>query len=226
MAETTKRRVTVSCLGDSMFDTMGEDCAVLSEALAEAHPDVDWRVRNHAVSGTRADYGLYRVTHDYQYAGRSGKSVAYDDPDIVILESFAYNHIIDREEGLEHYRTVLTRIVEALRLHTRAKILFVRTIPPDHDHFLESVPNFYTLPPRNRRIMAGVVDTYMAAAREWADGLGLPCADAYDLCLAEIARGVPHRVFIDPADNIHPSGYGHRFVARCIAEALTRAGFI
>ncbi len=219
-------RLTIACLGDSMFDTMGEDCAPLREALVEVRPDVEWTLRNHAVSGTRADYGLYRLSHDYQYKERPGKSVAYDDPDIVLVESFAYNHIIDRAEGLDHYRAVMTAIVDTIRRYTRARIMMVRTIPPDHDHFLEDVRDFYTLPPANRRAWATVVDLYMGTLKEWAGEAGLPLADAYGACQVQLARGGSHRLFVDPADNIHPNGYGHRFVARCIARALVDAGLI
>lgn len=218
----TSRRVTVACLGDSMFETMGEECAILKRELQTAYPQVEWVVQNHGVGSTRANYALYRLTHDYEHWGRTVKSLAYQNPDLVLLESFAYNHTLDREEGLKPYQAVMTRIVEHIRLYTGAKILFVRTIPPDHSRFLESVPNFYELPLENRQIIARTVDMYMAEAKEWAEGQGLPCADAYAACLEEIGRGVPHERFVDPGDNIHPSEYGHLAVARCIVEALQR----
>jgi len=216
------RRLTVSLLGDSMTDTLGPACLPLREALEEAFPDIAWVFRNHGVSGTRADYGLYRLTRDYPRDGGVVKSVAYDDPDLIIVESFAYNHIIDRAEGLPHYRAALDAIVDGIAASTRARVLFVRTIPPDHHAFLDGVPNYFGVPASDRARLAAVVDLYMAEAASWAATRDVLCADAYGAARAAIAGGIPHRLFVDPADNIHPSLFGHRFVARQIVDTLAR----
>lgn len=216
---TVAKAMTIALLGDSMVEMAGPDYPALQEALRLRWREQVVQIVNHGVAQTRADHGLFRLTHDYIHR-EPRRCVAACDPDILVMESFAYSHRYDGEKGPEHVKTTLGKIIDTAARVMRARVVVMAMIPPDRDHFCENHPNWSATPAEFRASLADCATRCLEAAAELAHERGLPLANVYEEVQREVGRGTPLSWFIDPADNIHPSTYGFRFAADIIARTI------
>jgi lysophospholipase L1-like esterase len=209
-------------LGDSMTDTAGEGCPILCAELEKHYPGRPFDIYNYGVGGTRVGYGLWRLTHDYEFNDKKYKALIKLDPDIVLVESFAYNNGSDgpREGGLSHFREMHRQIVETLREKTNAKIVYVVTIAPDIEHFLESVPNFINTPVSIRKWMAEDRMVYLEETIKLAKEFKLPLVNVYQASLDAEKQGTPLGRWINPKDCIHPGEEGQQLIAENIVKVF------
>ncbi|GLX66688.1 SGNH/GDSL hydrolase family protein [Paenibacillus glycanilyticus] len=223
-----KRTIKIACLGDSMTAFWGQEMPELKHALASRFPQQPFELLNYGVSGTRAEYGIYRLTHDFpsSFGDPMQKCLSSASPDIVVVESFAYNHRLDGAEWVDNYKNVLQELIATIRQTMPAQILFLVTIPPDVDHFLDHVPTYKDVHIDLRRKWGLGSETYLQAAVDFATSAGLPLINVYDLVKEKVAGGTPIRWFIDQNDHIHPSRYTYELVAEQIASAIKQHKFI
>ena len=222
MKAVTKQSIRIVATGDSMTQGAGDGCPALASALARAYPDQDFDIINQGVGGTRVGYGLWRLTHDYEFEEKKCPPLVSLNPDFVILESFAYNNGADGsgEDGLKHFSDMHYKIVDTIKTKTDAVILFVVTIAPDPNHFFETVPNFTNTPKPILRWMAEDRVRYLEEAILIAGELNLPLVNVYAATLAAKENGTPLSAFIDPEDSIHPNSKGHELTARLITDTF------
>jgi lysophospholipase L1-like esterase len=222
------KTVRIVTLGDSMTASAGEDNRQLEMELARHYPGRRFELFNYGFGGTRAGYGLWRLTHEYKYGNQKRPSLVSLEPDVVLLESFAYNNASDgmTGDGLRHFRNMHRRMVAVLREKTHARIVFVVTIAPEPDRFVETVPNFYYTPVSIRRRMALDRTRYLKEGIRIAEELKLPLVNVYQATLNAKKKGVPLGKFINPSDWIHPSTEGHALTARLVVETFKRYGII
>ncbi|NQU39861.1 MAG: SGNH/GDSL hydrolase family protein [Lentisphaerae bacterium] len=208
--------------GDSMTETAGAGCPALATALAVAFPARAFEIVNQGVGGTRVGYGLWRLTHAYEFNARPYPSLVSLDPDLVLLESFAYNNGSDglQGDGLTHFCDMHRKMVATIRSQTRALIVMVVTIAPDGEHFLETVPNFMHTPRSIRRWMAEDRARYLEAAVDLAAELDLPLANVYAATLKAEQQGTPLGRWIDQTDWIHPGPEGHGLTAEVTVQTI------
>src|ERR1700677_2057376 len=105
----------VALLGDSMIGQWGPGCTELKEALLNQFNRTEFIIENHGLKDSRAGHALWRITNDYPVGGEFRRCVSAYSPNIVIVESMAYSHKEDGEEGLDEYRDMLKRIFEEIR---------------------------------------------------------------------------------------------------------------
>ena len=212
-----------------MTQTAGDGCPALTAELATEYPDKKFEIINQGVGGTRVGYGLWRLTNEYKIEKKKFPPLVSLNPDLVILESFAYNNATDGllgDEGLEHFRDMHCKIVDTIREKTKADIIFVVTIAPDVDHFIESVPCFYNTPKSILRSMAEERMRYLEEAIKIADDLSLPLVNVYAATLDAKDAGTPLRTFITPEDWIHPGPKGHELTARLTVKIMKQNNLI
>ena len=188
----SRKIVKIAALGDSMTESLGESFSELFEILSKLYPDMDFKFFNYGVGGTRAGYGLWRLTHEYEYNTKTWPSLVSLEPDMVLLESFAYNNASDGiyADGLKHFTEMHMQIVETLHEKTSAKIIFVATIAPDIKHFLEGNMNFIYTPESVLRRMAEDRIKYLKEGLRIAGNLDLPIANVYQTCLDKECLGI------------------------------------
>ena len=212
-----------------MTQTAGDSYPALTAELAAEYPDKKFEIINQGVGGTRAGYGLWRLTNEYKVDKKKNPPLVSLNPDLVILESFAYNNATDGllgDEGLEHFRDMHYKMVETIIEETDADIIFVVTIAPDVDHFIETVPCFYNTPKSILRSMAEERMRYLEEAIQIAGDLALPLVNVYDATLAAKKEGTPLKTFINPEDWIHPSLKGHELTARLTVKVIKQNDLI
>jgi hypothetical protein len=223
-----KRKYKIACLGDSMTAFWGTEMSELSDSLKREFPEQPFELFNYGVSGTRAEYGIYRVTHDFPspFGTGSQKCLSSVSPDLVVVESFAYNHRLDGKHRIDNYQNVLHRMFEVLRATTPAQLVFLITIPPDRDNFLDHVPTYRDVSLELRQEWAGYSEMYLEAAVQFAQNENVPYINVFEIVRDKVKSGVPISWFIDQNDHIHPSRYAYELIAEEIAGTIRRLDFI
>ena len=217
-----KKRYKIVLIGDSMTYMAGENYPLLKRELEKHYPGIEFDLYNYGVGGTRVGYGLWRLTNDYEFKDKQYTALVNLNPDIVLVESFAYNngHDSTREDGLSHFREMHYKIVETLKNKTNAQIVHVVTIAPDLEHFLESVPNYKNTPASIRRWMAEDRVLYLEEMIKIAGELNTPLVNVYQASLDAAKQGTPLGRWINPKDWIHPGEEGHQFIAENIVKVF------
>jgi len=212
--------IKIAALGDSMTESYGETFSEFLEILKGSYHDKEFSFFNYGVGGTRAGYGLWRLTHEYEFKSKKWPSLVSIAPDIVLLESFAYNNASDGiyGDGLKHLGEMHEEIVRTLRKQTNAHIIFVVAIAPDLDHFLEGNSNFIYTPKSILRGMAEDRARYLEEGLCIAERLKLPVANVYQACIDKESQGILRATFI--GDGIHPGPAGNRLTAEVVAETI------
>lgn len=207
---TMQKTVKIALLGDSMIDFLN-DFPHLRDLLRSLNPNIKWEILNYGVGASNVGYGLYRVNSEYDYLGRHFQSLIETNPDIVVVESFAYNHG-DMPES--EYQRNLKRIFEELQKAGK-KIVFLATIAPNKANYAKGAADWgdeyrskeYE---KTRRFM----DLGIDAARE----AGIPIVDAFHQSLDGDRGG--NEKYIYGGDWIHPSPEGAEFIAKLLGPAI------
>lgn len=218
-AHTTKKRaVTIALLGDSMIDTLGADLRIVQDELQRMYPYTTFTLYNYGVGGENIVSGLERITRSTQYLGITRPSIVSLHPDLVIVESFAYNPFPFETGALDQHWLSLAYIVDTLKANLpETKILLAATIAPNQDVFGDHAPGL-AFDPEDKRRRSGTIKTYLENAIRFAQSQSLPIADAYHPSLD--AHGEGKLQYINPGDHIHYSDAGRQLFARVVSETI------
>jgi lysophospholipase L1-like esterase len=196
---TAKKSYTIAFLGDSMTDTMGPGLPAVQSRLSSLYRATDFTLLNYGVGGTNIDYGIERITSGYTYLGNPIPSLASARPDIVVLESFAYNPFPDADGGVTRHWLALGRAVDTLRASIPGvKIVIAATIAP---HVSDVMSQDHVR----------VIQSYLESTTAFAKSQGFPLADAYHGSV---------EAHTNPGDHIHYSDAGRALFAAKIVAAL------
>lgn len=224
LAETTpspspSRSYTIAVLGDSMIDVMQSDLPQLRSALGKFYPHHQFKLLNFGVGASNIESGLARLTSEYSYLGQGFPSLLSQNPDIIVVESFAYNHWDNNQTGLDRQWLALAELVETIRGQSQAKIVLAATIGPDETTLCDGIDGL-NLPPDQKREKAQAIRAYLQNLINFATSQGYPLADAYHPSLN--GQGNGRSVYINQGDHLHPSGPGGELLAQKIAEAIAK----
>lgn len=205
------RGATITLFGDSMIQTMGE-AATLKNYLEEEYQDLQIKIVNLGVGATTAEDGLRRT-----------QNIIDSKPDIVILESFSYNHLSKDGAGLSRHKEVLAEIISKLKQSGISKIIILVTIAPV-ELYAQDASESAGWSPSFRREEADWIKRYLENSLEFVNLQKLPLVNAYKTSLAEDGYG--KAFYVNPKDDIHPSDAGHDFVSFLIFEKLKELGWL
>ncbi len=151
--------ITIALLGDSMVDTLQKDLPQLKILLAQAYPNINQTLLNFGVGATNIEQGLTRLTSDYDYLGDHHPSLLSTNPDIVVIESFAYNPWSNSQSDLDRQWTTLGKIVDTIKsLRPKAKIVLAATIAPNGNIFGDGILNW---PLQDKKNKALTIKSYL-----------------------------------------------------------------
>lgn len=213
-----KKNYTIAVLGDSMVDTLGLGLPHLGKSLAEFYPGVKFTLLNYGAGGTNIDYGWQRLTNDYLYLGNYIPALVSQNPDIVVIESFAYNPFSQEEGVLEHHWLKLAQIVEVLKARLpQVKIVIAATIAPNAKVFGDGAPGLaYDAAAKQQKV--ATIKKYLENTVRFAQSQKLPLADAYHASLNSNGNG--RESYINPGDHIHYSDAGRALFATAVANTI------
>lgn len=210
-----KNEYTIALLGDSMTDTAGIGYPILQTKLNIYYPNIKFNILNYGVGARDLESGLQRLTNNYEYLGRKIPSLLSQNPDIIFIESFAYNHWSKSQSDLDKQWLTLSKIVDTIKAYSSAKIVFLSTIAPDSKYYAKGVKDIiWTEEERNEQ--AETVKIYLENHLKFAKGENIPFIDAYHLSLDQSHEGKLE--YINSTDLLHPSNSGHELVANLIAS--------
>lgn len=216
LVSTQSGKVTIAVVGDSMIDTLQRDLPQLKILLAQAFPNIDFTLINHGVGATDIEYGLNRLTNAYAYLGTEYPSVVSQNPDIVVIESHAYNPWSNSQGDLDRQWLTIAKMIDTLRSHLpNVQVVLAATIAPHSKTFADGSINFDE---KAKQDKVKTIRSYLQNIVNFANSQKLPLADAYHASFDEAGDG--DKKFIDPADHIHPSGPGGYLFAQKIVDTI------
>jgi hypothetical protein len=219
----TKTNYTIAVLGDSMIDVMGPNLPELETALKKYYPGINFRLLNYGVGASSMEYAWQRLTSEYTWLGETHPPLVSQNPDIVVIESFAYNHWDNSQAGLDHQWLTLSKIINLIRQKTPAKIVLAAAIAPDQNTLCEGIDGL-DLPPDQKKAKAATIKAYLKNLVNFAQSQGYALADAYHPSLDSQGNG--QELYINPGDHLHPSQAGKNLMSQEIAEAIWENGLI
>ncbi len=208
---------TIAVLGDSMVDVLGPEMLRLADALKRYYPNAQFKLLNYGVGATDLEYGLSRLTSGYTYLDRSFPPLLSQNPDIIVVESFAYNHWGNTQSELDHYWIALADMVNMIKKQNKAKIVLAATIGPDSTTLCDGIEGIH-LSPDQKWDKASTIKAYLENLINFAVSGGYPLADAYHPSLDKNGDGRP--IFINQGDHLHPSDEGAILFSQKIVEAI------
>lgn len=215
---TQKPHYTVAFLGDSMTDTLGADLRLIQDELARVYPATSVTFLNYGVGGENIVSGLERVTRETAYLGVVRPAVIAQSPDVVVIESFAYNPFSFETGALEQHWLSLAYIVDAIQANLPdTKIVIAATIAPNSTVFGDGAPGL-GFSAQDKLERTQIIKRYLENSIRFARSEHLPLADAYHPSMDSAGEG--KLLYINTGDHIHYSDAGRKLFARIVAETL------
>ena len=213
----------VVLLGDSMVDTydfMGSGFPELKRELVKLDPSSYIELKNHGVGTTDVALGLQRtsVSYDYLARGRKLPAVIDESPDLVILESFAYNHWTDSPDDINKYVACHRNIIRTIKEKTSAKILLLSTIAPNKKKFATGVLSLNWTEQKRVKEYELVIK-YFCEFNQFASQSGLPFLNLFDQSLTSQTGKL---AYISNVDYVHLSYSGRTFISRLLAPEILK----
>ena len=217
-----KSNYTVAFLGDSMTETLGENLPNLASFLNNEYPKNKFTLLNYGQGATNIEDGLYRLTNPTKYLNRDYPPLLHLNPDIIVVESFAYNHWSGELDGLNRQWSTAVQILETIRNYSKdINIVLLATISPNPKIFADGKLNWT----KDQKWDAAITTkAYLLNFINFANAANLPLADAYTSSFDKEGLGDPK--YINPADNLHPSEEGKQLIAEKIFAAIKNNNLI
>jgi hypothetical protein len=206
LIQTQKKSYTVAFLGDSMIDTMGSDLPAVQSKLSATYAATDFTLLNYGMGGTNIDDATGRIS-----------TFTSPPPDIVVLESCAYNPY-PGESGIDRHWSALSNAVETLRSSIPGvKIIVAATIAPNSKVFGDGAPNI-AFSTEDKISRTNTIKQYLDSTVQFARSQHLPLADAYHASLDGNGDGI--LTYINGGDHIHCSDDGRALFAQKVVSAI------
>lgn len=213
----TKSHYTIALFGDSMIDTLGPGIPHLSKQLAYDFPNIQFSLLNFGVGGENIEHGLPRLTNSYTYLGESKPAVLSMHPDVVIVESFAYNHWENTASDLNRQWLALATAVDIIKRESpKTKIVIAAAIAPYCPTYTNGSAN---LPSERKFKECETVKAYLQNAIKFAQSQKLLLVNAYAASLQKDGNGFPR--YINQGDHIHSSDEGKQLFAKEVGKIVT-----
>ncbi len=196
-----KKTITVALLGDSMTQTLS-DTKDLWGTLEASTTLYHFRILNFGVGSTGIKSGLERLPLVFK-----------EKPDIIIVESFAYNI---GSMSKDEYYSYLQKIYQSIK-NNHAKIIILATIAPNSEIYAKGTQgiNFTT---QERKEAAERIKIFLKNSIAFAKKENLPLIDCYTESLNSNNEGKED--LIEKTTNIHPSEEGKFFISQKAARVI------
>jgi len=209
--------ITIAVLGDSMIDTLKPNIPQLVIALKKHYPDQFFNILNYGYGASNIEFGLFRLTNNHQYLGKNIPSLISQNPDLIIIESFAYNNFGNSQQGIDRHWLSLGAITSMIKKELPgAHILLATTIAPNSIIFGNGIDgiNWSGLEKIEK---ANTVKLYLQNTINFATSQNFPLANAYTPSLIN-NEGNPY--FISKSDSLHPSDIGTQFFCDVVTKSI------
>lgn len=206
--------ITIALLGDSMIDTIPDQ--TLLKSLQKYYPNHKFNIINYGLGASNIEYGLYRLRNGYQHADQFYPSLLSQKPDIIVIESFAYNNFGNNQSGIDRQWLALGAITTEIKqtLPGTAIILAAAIAPNSITFGNESSNSFSSLEKIEK---TNTIRLYLQNIINFATSQNFPLANAY---IPSLSNNQGRQQFINTTDHIHPSDQGAELFCDTIASTL------
>ena len=213
-----KTSYTIALLGDSMVETMGKDLPHLQNLLEKAFPKYSFLLLNYGQGATDLDSGLYRLTNSTRYLDKEFPALLSYKPDILVVESFAYNHWSGEIFNFDRQWLTIASIIDTIKKDSlETKIILGAAIAPNGQVFGDGKLNW---PQDLKWNAATITKAYLQNLVNFATSEHYPLADAFHPSLDSAGNGLER--YIDQSDHLHPSNEGKLLFSQKIVEAIVK----
>lgn len=209
--------ITIAALGDSITDLMGPELPYLKNYLKTYYPKAQFNLLNYGVGAQNIEMVEDRMTKDYDYQGKHISALTSLKPDLVIVESCAYNPFVDDGDYLNRHWTALSRVTDIIKSQMGSKILILAAIAPAKAEFGQG-PAGVNWPQEMSIHHATLINQYLDNALNFAKAANLYYVDAYHPSL--LANGEGNQTYINQGDHIHQNVAGDEFIAKLLASRI------
>ena len=211
-----KTTYVVALLGDSMTDTLGKDLPHLRQLLRENYPQYSFALLNYGQGSTDLENGLFRLTNTTKYLDTYYPPLLSFKPDILVVESFAYNHWSGEKYDLDRQWLTYAKIIDTVKAYSlETKIILAASIAPNFEFFGDGKLNWGK---ELKWESSMTTKAYLQNLVNFATSEKYPLADAYHASMDVNGNGI--RLFINGGDNLHPSNEGALLYSQKIMEAI------
>jgi len=211
-----KNLYSIAVLGDSMVDTLGQDFPALADLLHNTFPTKSFAIFNYGQGSTDLESGLFRLTNGTNYLDKYYPPLLSYKPDILVVESFAYNHWGGQKYDLDRQWLTIAKILDTVHHESpNTAVILAATIAPNSKIFGDGKLNW---PANLKTDSATITKAYLQNMINFAISQNYPIADAFHPSLGTNGEGLP--VYIDKVDNLHPSPEGAALFAEKIVETI------
>lgn len=200
------KSISIAIIGDSMIETLKPDLPSLKSSLNQYFPDYPFNLINLGYPSQNIEYAQKKLSED----------LFSKNPDIVVIESFAYNNFGNTQEGIDRHWLDLGAITSTIKKELpNAKIIIAATIAPNSITFCNNCPEKFSSLEKIEKTKT--IKLYIQNAINFATSQNFPLANAYQYTLSSNNEGLPE--FIN-SDSIHPSDYGAQIFSDVVAKTI------
>ncbi len=215
-----KEKLKVAVLGDSMVDVLEPGIPCLEEKLETYFFAHDFDVYNCGVGASNLKYALERLTNSYEYKEMHFPPVLSLKPDILVIESFAYNNFGYGQEGLDEQRRLIKEIITKTESRSaNTQIVLATTVGPNSRIYGDGISGIHWNQAQ-KLIKAETVRQYLQNMVDFAESEAYPLANAYHASIDIAGEG--RRVYINPDDNLHPSEKGKKLFCEKVFKEIKK----
>jgi hypothetical protein len=207
--------ISLALLGDSMTDTLPQN--IILTSLQKIFPSAKFNIYNYGYGSTNIESGLLRLTQKSTYLSEDNPPLLDLKPNIIVIESFAYNNFGNSTSGLERHRLSLQKIVDTIRKESPdTQIILAATIAPNSLNFGDGIKDLH-FTSLEKTEKSNTVKLYLQNLINFANNNNLPIVDAYHPSL-KANEGLPE--LIGNGDHLHPSALGAEFFSDLLAKTI------
>ncbi|MBP9818005.1 SGNH/GDSL hydrolase family protein [Candidatus Shapirobacteria bacterium] len=197
---------SIALLGDSMIQTLGTDLLPLQKSLQKYFPNRQFDLMNFGMSSTTIEMAKSRLDE-----------VIASAPDIIVVESFAYNNFGNTQAGIDRQWLALGAITSTIKQKLPGtKIILATTIAPNSIVYGNGISNL-NLNAMDKIERTNTIKIYLQNLVNFAKSQGYPLADAYHLSLLNDQGMV---TLISSTDHLHPSEAGKEVFCDTLADTI------
>ena len=200
--------VTIGVLGDSMVATLNQNMPQLAKSLAKYYPNTKFRLLNFGASSTTIEQALPRLP-----------GLISQKPNIIVVESFAYNNFGNTQAGYDRQWLALGAITTEIKQKLPStKIVLATAIAPNSVIFGNGIANL-SLSSLDKVERTKTIKLYLQNLINFAQSQNYPLADTYDISLN---NGEGLIDLISSSDHLHPSDYGKEVFCDTLADTIAK----
>ena len=211
----SRQNYKLALIGDSMIDTLSEN--ICQKSFVSYFPQTNFQLLKYGYGSTTIESALKRLTEMTVYLGKNYSSVLSQNPDLIVIESFAYNNYGNSESGINRYRQALSDIIKVIKTQSpKTKIVLAATIAPNSISFGNGLKDVH-FSALEKIEKTSTIKLYLQNIINYGNENNLPVANAYQSSLFN-QEGLES--LISSGDHLHPSPLGTQLFCDTLAKTI------